>query len=59
MRNNYTKPCPQQMAQVFGGWLELPGAAPFTAFVKGAAFSPARNTPLARKRRIGIGQREM
>jgi hypothetical protein len=47
------------MAQVFGGWLELPGAAPFTAFVKGAAFSPARNTPLARKRRIGIGQREM
>ena len=39
-------------------WGEFPGAAPFTALVKDAGLSPARNTPRARKRRIAIGQRE-
>ena len=40
------------------GGVEFPGAAPFTALVKGAGFSPARNMPRATKRRMAIGQRE-
>jgi hypothetical protein len=34
------------------------GAAPFTALVKGAGFSHARNSTRAMKKRIAIGQRE-
>jgi len=44
------------------GWIrrhvEFPGAALFTALVKSAVFSPARNAPRAMKRRIAIGRRE-
>jgi hypothetical protein len=39
-----------------GRQVEFPGAAPFTALVKGAGFSPAQNTPRAMRRRIEIGQ---
>jgi hypothetical protein len=40
------------------GWVEFPGAALFTVFVKGAVFSSIPNTPRAKKGQIGIGQQE-
>jgi hypothetical protein len=42
----------------FWGWVEFSGAALFTRFVKGAGFSFMRNSPRAKKRQTGIGQRE-